>query len=107
MSFGSSGLRQITQGGLTDGLAVWLYRSTEASSDASVTGYFTGCGAGSRGSNPYGVRVGDVFLVAESTGGGTPGRTTMHSVISSTANQASTSASTGYNAGYDVSISSS
>jgi hypothetical protein len=105
MSFSSSGLRKIVDGGLTDGTATWLYRSSDPSTAVKATGYFAGCGSGSRGANAFGMKVGDVVICAENSAGATPGRTTMHSVITSTANVASTSASSGFSASYDVTVS--
>ncbi|MCC7079469.1 MAG: hypothetical protein IT530_02260 [Burkholderiales bacterium] len=116
MAYSSSLLRKITDAGLFGSSesgpnGIWLYRSTAASTEATATGYFARAGIGSRSptsqaADNLGMRVGDIVIVSESTGGATPGRTTIHSAIGSTANQASTSASTGFNAGYDVSISS-
>jgi hypothetical protein len=103
--------RQIVHGGLTGASGgVWLYSSTHAATAATVNGFFASAGAGSRstannGAGNVGMRIGDIVIVAESTGGATPGRATLHTVTASTADQASTSASTGYRAGYNVSIS--
>jgi hypothetical protein len=88
---------------------VWLYQSTHQSSDVTATGFFAGAGVGSRSHSAanVGMRVGDMVMVAETTGtAGTPGRATLHMVTASTADQASTSASTGHWAAYDVTISS-
>lgn len=111
MSYVSTNLMQITPGSLTNGAgALWHYRSSDASTDVAATGYFAAEGRGSRpasgASGGKGMQLGDVVIVSESSAGGTPGRTTMHSVKASTANQASTSASTGYAAAYNVTISS-
>jgi hypothetical protein len=107
MAFSSTNLMQVTPGSLSNGAgAVWHYRSSDASTDVAAAGYFAAVGRGSRGGAGYGMNIGDVVIVSESSGGGTPGRTTMHSVKASTANQASTSASSGYNAAYNVTISS-
>jgi len=115
MAYSSSNARKIVDAGMfgSSGFgagSVWLYRSTDASSDVAVTGYFARAGIGSKSlssqaADNIGMRVGDVVIVAESTGGGTPGRTTLHGVISATANVASTTLSSGFNAGYDVTIS--
>ena len=115
MAYSSSNVRKLLDGGIFGSSAsgpssVWLYRSTAASTEAATTGYFARAGIGSRSltsqlADNVGMRVGDVVIIAESTDGATPGRTTPHSVISATANQASTTASTGWNTGYDVTIS--
>lgn len=111
MAFASTNLMQITGGSLSNGAgALWHYRSSDASTDVAVAGYFAAMGRGSRVASSavggYGMQIGDVVIVAESSGGGTPGRTTTHSVKASTANQASTSGSTGWGAAYNVTISS-
>ncbi len=106
--------RAILQLGFAGGGTMFRYVSTHNSTQVGgVTGFFAGCGAGSaEGSNSatppsnVGMRVGDLVICSESTGGGTPGRTFMGMVISSTADQASTIAATGWNAKYDVTISS-
>lgn len=87
------------------GPAMHLYKSSEASSDVSVIGFFTAGGA--YGRNPLGnMKVGDLVLVQQTTAGPSPGKVSIHSVIASTANQASTSSSTGWAANYNASISS-
>lgn len=107
MAFSSTNLMQVTPGSLANGAgAMWHYRSSDASTDVAAAGYFAGAGRGSRGSAGMGMTLGDVVIVSESSGGGTPGRTTMHAVKASTANQASTSSSTGWGAAYNVTISS-
>lgn len=98
--------------------ALWVYQSTHASTAATVTGFFAGCGRQpssaisapvlARSPNNVGMAVGDIVICVESTGGATPGRVTVHSVLGSSFNQASTSGSSSYvaTAGFDVSISS-
>jgi hypothetical protein len=85
---------------------VFIAQTTAVSSAIIATGFWQGYGAGSRGSNPVGMQLGDVLMHIASTGSATPGRVTMHSVIGSTSNVASTSLSSGYNAAYDVTVAS-
>lgn len=105
MSYDSSKLKAIAGLGIGSG-SMFLYSSTQKSSDVTVTGFFASAGAASR--NPAGgMKPGDIVLVQESTNSpGTPGRVTLHSVVSCTANQASTSSSTGWGAGYNCSLTS-
>lgn len=96
---------------LMDGFAsnmprVFSYQSTHASTDVTVTGFFTGVGENSRGLSALGLRLGDVIMNRASTDAAIPGRVTMHSVISATANVLSTSASSGYAAAYNVTVAS-
>lgn len=98
--------------------ALWVYQSTHASTAVTVTGFFAGCGRQpssaisapvlARSPNNVAMALGDIVVCAESTGGATPGRATIHTVIGSTFNQASTSGSSACvtSAGFDVSISS-
>lgn len=85
---------------------IYRYRSTHTSTEILATGFFTGCGAGSRNSYGIGMTPGDVLINIASTDAAIPGRVTMHSVLSATADQASTSASTGWNAAYNVTVAS-
>lgn len=85
---------------------MFLAATTYNSSEVSAVGFWVGYGAGSRGSNPVGMRIGDVLMHIASTGStGSAGHVTMHQVVGSTANVASTSASSGFNASYNVSVS--
>jgi len=120
MAFSLTGLSLIVEGGFS-GTAprMWHYKSADAAGTVAGTGYFARMGEGSRWPSslanttsgnegglraPAGLRVGDLMLVQETTGGANPGRTTLHSVLSATADQASTSASTGFAAGYNCTI---
>lgn len=103
MAFSTTGLSAIVDGGLTNGITVWKYLSADTVTTVKGAGYFAGMGAGGRATN-YGMKLGDVVIVTESTNGAAPGRTYMGAVSGSTANQASTSASTGWNAAYDVTV---
>lgn len=87
---------------------VFMYGSTHLVSDITATGFFAGCGNGSRtvSNSNVGMRVGDLLINRSSTDASVPGRTTFHSVIGATADQASTSASTGWGAAYNVTVSS-
>ena len=98
----------IPGGSTMAGGRTWVYGSTHLVSDITATGFFAGCGEGSRNvSNAnVGLRVGDLLINRSSTDSAAPGRTTMHSVIGSTANQASTSASSGWNTAYNITVSS-
>lgn len=104
MAFASSGLSQITDGGLNgSGQALWSYRTTEACTAALATGYFVGCGRRGRSGN-FGLAVGDLVIVSESTAAPNPGRTLVGCVFASTVDQASTLASSGYNYAFNVTI---
>lgn len=81
------------------------YSSTHNSTDILATGFFAGCGDGSRPAT-IGMRPGDIVINRASTNAAIPGRVTMHSVVASTANVASTSASSGWNAAYDCTVAS-
>lgn len=110
MAYNSSNLIMVQPLGFPTGPNLFTYRSSDASADIDATGYFQGAGAGSRhlSSNTErakGMKYGDVLMNIESSGGASPGRVTLHSVIGSTADQASTSASTGWVTGYDVTVS--
>lgn len=113
MAFSSTGLSMRVNRGLNGGgPAIWTYTTSDPSTAVKATGYFAKMGAGSRGPvptstvvGPQGMKVGDILISQESTNGGTPGRTTLHTVTGSTADQSSTSASTGYAAAYDVTVS--
>lgn len=85
--------------------ALFVARTTNVSSAVVATGFWTGCGRGSR-PNTAGMRVGDILLHIASTDSATPGRCTIHTVIDSTADQASTAASSGWNAGYNATVAS-
>lgn len=85
---------------------LFVAATTYDSSDVTATGFWAGVGQGSKGSNPVGMRLGDILMHVASTGATIPGRVTMHSVIASTANVASTSASSGYGAVYNVTVAS-
>lgn len=104
--------RKILDIGFASAGSIFIYSSTHTAVEVAATGFFAGAGAG--GNQAYGstgtaagigMRVGDVVLCVESSGGGTPGRATWHGVTGSTANQASTIASTGFNAQYNVTVS--
>jgi hypothetical protein len=84
---------------------IFAYSSTHNSTDILATGFFTGCGDGSR-LGSIGMRPGDIVINRASTSASIPGRVTAHSVIASTANVASTSASSGWAAAYDCSVAS-
>jgi hypothetical protein len=73
--------------------AMWIYTSSDSAADVASTGYMKNVGVGSNIGLQYSVRVGDIVINVESTGGVTPGRCSLHSVISSTFN-ASTLSST-------------
>jgi hypothetical protein len=97
--------------------SIYVYRSTHNSTDITATGFFAGCGYGSRhvstpSSAPpirasIGMRVGDIVLAIASSAASVAGRVTWHSVVNSTANNASTTASTGWLTAYNVTVSSS
>lgn len=107
MAFNSSLLKLAVGGGLTSGGgAVWAYRSSDSAGTVTGTGYFAGMGYGGRNAGAQGMAIGDFVIVAESTTGSSPGRTTVHSVKASTANVSSTVLSSGWAAGYDVTLSS-
>lgn len=103
MTFSTSGLSKIVDGGLTDGVGVWKYLSADDVTTVKAAGFFAGMGAGGHATN-YGMKIGDVVIVTESTAGTVPGRTYMGAVNGSTADQASTSASSGFKASYDVTV---
>lgn len=83
----------------------FLLATTYSTSDVSSTGWLKGVGAGSRGGDPLGVRLGDCVLHQQTTATSKPGFMSVHSVIATSANQASTTSSTGWNAAYDVTLS--
>jgi hypothetical protein len=90
----------------SDGNQTYYYSSTHNSTDILATGFFTGVGAGSRGSlADLGVMKGDIIINRASTDAARPGQVSMHSVINSTANVLSTSASSGWAASYDITVS--
>lgn len=91
--------------GFASGGSAWLYKSSDANAAVTATGYFAGCGAGSRSGPQIGMHLYDLVIVQESSLGASPGKISFHSVIGATADQASTAASTGYKAGYNVSLS--
>jgi hypothetical protein len=90
--------RMISQAGIgalsTGAASVWLYRSSDAATAVTGTGYFSGCGRGSRAGPQVGMQIGDIVLVQESSAGATNGRTTVHSVINSTASSTNPNATT-------------
>jgi hypothetical protein len=88
------------------GAGLYTYSSTHNSTDILATGFFTGVGAGSRGSlQDLGVRVGDILINRSSTTATPNGRVTIHQFIASSADQASTTASTGWVASYNMTVS--
>lgn len=111
MAYSSSNVRMILELGFASGGSMYLHSSSDPSTDIAATGFFAGAGAGGKpllsdSAKMLGMKYGDIVLHRESSGGATPGRMTMHSVVGSTANQASTLASTGFNTLYDVTVSS-
>lgn len=108
MPFSSTLLRAIHPMSLSAGGNLWTYGpTTNSSTEVAATGFFAGCGAGSRGGTGVGMLFGDIVLVAANTGTtfSTTGKVTLHSVLKATANVASTLASSGYGAAYDVTLS--
>ena len=96
------------EGNLLSGAgAMYFYRSSDAAATISgTTGYFKSVGVSSAGQGslagmPMGVKIGDIIIAVESTGGVTPGRCSLHGVISSTANSTGVGVAT---LGYDVSV---
>jgi hypothetical protein len=85
---------------------VFSARSTALTSDVSSTGFWLGCGDGSKGANSVGMRQNDMLIHSQTTDTATPGRVSMHLVVASTANVASTSLSSGFSASYNVTVSS-
>lgn len=115
---GAGGLYPIPSSGagISGGGSMFIYCSSNAATDITGTGFFTGCGAQpfsstgtphpnvvTRHSNNVGVRPGDLVLNLESSGGATPGRATWHGVTASTWG-GSTSSSTGWPIGYDCTV---
>lgn len=94
---------------------MYRYCSSHAAADIVGTGFFKGCGGQplsstgtphpnvvARSQNNVGMRVGDVLLNIESSGGATPGKATWHGVSASTfGGSTATYAST---VGYDVTV---
>lgn len=85
---------------------VFVYKSTNASSDILGTGFFAACGYGSR--SGVDVRVNDIILNLSATNstGAIAGRVSWHQAIASTAN-GSTSAASAWSSsfGFDVTVS--
>src|SRR3972149_6786140 len=116
MAFGgSSEINLIASGAAFGrGVNIWSRVTSDESTDfQNVTGYFTGIGAQSTdisasvcgGGGRLGLKVGDILIHTETTGGTKPGRVTWHSVIASTANFSTASySSTG---GFDCTLSNS
>jgi hypothetical protein len=106
MAYSSTGpLILVSEGISTDAPRTFAYSSTHTSTEVTGTGFLTGVGAGSRGLNGLGLRVGDLVMCRASTGSATPGGVSWHSCISSTADNASTSASSGWNSAFNCTLS--
>ncbi|MBI3935536.1 MAG: hypothetical protein HY323_01030 [Betaproteobacteria bacterium] len=99
----STALFLTQEGDLQSGVgAWWQYCSSDAAADISgTTGYFKAVGAGGISSRVLGMKIGDIVVNIESTGGVTPGRVSLHSVVSSTAD----GSTVGSTYGYDCSVS--
>jgi hypothetical protein len=115
--FGIAPQRFVAGTEISKGNAIWVYYSSDASSDVGgVVGYVVQGGA-QPSSNPgqmpiarqsLGMVPGDLFAVVQSSAGNSPGLVTWHCVKGSTFNQASTSASSAMStgAGFNVTVSS-
>jgi hypothetical protein len=104
---------------ISKGNAMWVYRSSDASTQVgAVVGYFSGAGAQPSSNSGQGIlahstgnigmRGGDLVAVVQSSNGVGPGLVTWHCVTNSTFNRASTSLSSAFSAGsgFDVTVSS-
>lgn len=99
---GAGGGLYATLGIAAGGASLWCFSSTHNSTDILATGFFTAVGAQpfpsstlptsgpphpnivTRHANALGVRVGDLLINVESSGGATPFRATLHAFKSST-----------------------
>lgn len=102
MALNSTGLVLIMEG-MGGSPALWSYTSTDTSVVVGGTGYFTGMGLGSPHGSPFGMKVGDHLISAQSTLGATPGQTGFHTCKASTANSSATTLSSTW--GWDISVS--
>lgn len=106
MSFaGSTALNLITDNGLSGGLpGIYIYRSSDSSTQIIATGYFAGMGRSFNRNIQYGgsLVVGDLILNVQSSAGASPGRVTFHGVTASTLNTTSATVST--TGAYDVTV---
>lgn len=114
MAFSSTGLTSIVTNGLDGGPSMWLYASSDSSTDIAYTssnstdqtglGYLRGVGYGGRAAGTIGLRVGDLVALVASSAAVIPGELVWLSVIRSSADQLTTSGTPTWGASYNVTL---
>ena len=100
---------------ISGGGSIFVYCSSHAATDITGTGFFTAVGANplsstgmlhpnvqNKHANARGVRIGDLLINVESSGGVTPGRVTWHGFNASSWGGSTATYST--TAGYDMTV---